>query len=200
MITPENWSKLTNNVAEQLVAPAQALHPGVKDILQYVDHNIEYLAVNSTAPYGTETERAFDVPKPAHILQGVNRGLDYVTFVVPEEALALQALTRGTGRNGAELLRSVYHSIGELLGNLATRPDIKAPLIRTGDIAVDRLTGEVLLVPPLSFGKKVRTAEEYQNAFLSSIDKDINGFWPDDAVDFIKKEVVQGVEDGSREP
>ncbi len=53
----ENWSQLTAEATPLLVAPAQALKLGHGDVLQYVRDDVEYLAVNSISPYGSETEQ-----------------------------------------------------------------------------------------------------------------------------------------------
>lgn len=198
MNTPENWSQLTNEVAGLLVPPAQALRPDVAGALQYVAGDTEYLALNSTTPYGTETESAFaPFIRPAHLFEGAAQGPDWTTFVIPEEVLALQALTHGTGQHKAELLESAYHDVGILLGNLSTRPDVRAPLIRSSDIALDRSSGEILLIPPLSFGEKAHKAGAYLAAFIDSIAVDLRT-WPDAATELIKNSVVQGVEDGKQ--
>jgi hypothetical protein len=195
MKSPENWSQLSVEVADLAVAPAQELRIDSSGALQYVQDGTEYLAFRSLEPYGTETENAFKVPRPAHLLEATRQGADYTIFTIPEEVLALQALTQGTGMHRAELLGSVYYDIGKMLGYFVEHPKVLAPLVQTRDIALDRSTGETLLIPPLSFGQRSHTASEYLETFLGSIGEDLDELWPREATDFVKSQVTLGAED-----
>lgn len=141
-----NWSDLQMKRKKDIVPPFQSLRPGNESVRQFSSEGHTLLAAQGAEPYGTLPANRTENIKG--LLKAVEVGPDYTVFEVPEESIALRALTLGTGSREIELLEPTYRNVGRTVTRIYAE-GINAPHLSIDDIAIGRRTGEVYLMPPV---------------------------------------------------
>jgi hypothetical protein len=125
--------------------PYFAIRPGNDDVREYTKDGHKLLAVAGSHPYGDLTHTG-----TRGLLKEAETATDYTIYEVPSAAMALKAMSLGTGKLHVELLQSTYRRVGKAVGRIASE-GIRAPELSIDDIAVNRRTGAVYVLPPVAF-------------------------------------------------
>lgn len=168
----------------------QSLRPGNGDIIQFIQGHHTRLAVHTARPYGVLSDgEGRHVPG---LLDVVESGDDYTVFDIPEEALALKALTLGTGSREAGLLDQTYRSVGQTVTRVFAE-GVEAPDLSIDDIAIGRETGAVYLIPPIDFMNHQTgpPSERIPTHLLDSLE-DLQGTLADSVIGHLRVVLDQG--------
>lgn len=184
------WSNL---VSEKRSVPAfRSLRLEEEGTLQFVQGRNQFFAVRKTEPYGLLTATSAEIlpAEQTHLLHQAARGEDFTIFELPEDLLALRAVTLGTGRNRFEQLKNTYRRVGETAGQLITQ--YPTPELSVDDFAIVRHTGQVLVVPPMRFGEGHQDLEAHGATIAKSLVSTLD-WLPSEAVLAIAREVGVGM-------
>lgn len=188
-----NWLDLNMRRNTNGLLSLQSLRPGDENVRQYAEDGKTRIAVRSTQPYG-ELSDPRD-PAVNGLFEVVDQGPDFTIFDLPEEALALKALTLGTGRREAQTLDDTYHRVGSTVTRIL-KSGVQVSGLGIEDIAVGRRTGEVYLIPPIDFVKSEPGVVTEATAinFVRSLD-DLRGSLSDSDVNRFEGLIIKGMHD-----
>ncbi len=184
MSNTSNWHNIVNDAVE-IVPPVHRLRHS-EQVLQYRKGDAVLLSVHDSEPYGAQAplENGAYLPEVA-------RGEDFTTFEISPEVISLEGLTFGTGRKRAELMKPVYRQMGRLLRELASKDTNRPTTVAVSDIAYDRATDTIILLPPLHF-ESLTENNDLVDSFVHSMFEHFSNFWLRPTLDAMVAEVVRG--------
>ena len=179
-----NWSELSAKVGDANAHPVRSLREQ-DGFLQFFDKSREELAVNRRAPYGSLS--GLNTPE---LMKVISEGDDYVVFDIPEDTLSLSAITLGTGNRNALLLRETYRRVGQTLGRVLRYSS--APFMGVADFAVIRPALDVVVVPPLEFGRGSSDIRDHAFALSDSVRETFDEFFREPDINMLSAAVIRG--------
>lgn len=179
-----NWSELSVEVGSESVDPVRLLKDQ-DEVLQFFDKKREELAVNRRRPYGALS----GLNKP-ELMKAIGQGDDYVVFDIPEDTFSLSAITLGTGHRNASLLRETYSRVGQTLGRVLRYS--AAPFMGVADFAVVRPTLDVVVIPPLEFGRGSSDVRDHAFALSDSVRQTFDEFFREQDLEMLSADLIRG--------
>ena len=177
----ENWSNLVEATAGHALAPLSALRPGSLNVREFSEDGKAYLAVRGQAPYGAVAPADLQSAPITGLLTPVEATRSFTLFELPEDSLSLSAVTLGTGERHFDALLPIYRKVGSMLFTIMDRTGLRMPLLEVTDIALDRSSGDVFMVPPVEIGRGTRNGTAHAlklggsliEHFQTSVDPDV---------------------------